>query len=177
MTKDEEKENEKTKELQSIKDKVKVEQAQYRARLAKVVHEPDMNEPHVTVSVRHATLGVKTHRFLFSSLISSIYDWVGSFSQYPAYFTLSSGNMSSLDPSLPVTLVDRALVNMAVADDQFGEMAIFAALHKGCSPIIQIPDNHDMNNAEDIWEVPPILLEEDEMHVVIFHRYSSADIW
>ena len=37
----------------------------------------------------------------------------------------------------------------------------FAALHK--APIIQIPDNHDMNNAEDIWEVPPILLEEDEM--------------
>ena len=154
LTKDQEKENEKRKELQS-------EQGLHRARLAKVVYEPDMNEPHVTVSVRHVTLGVKTRRFPLSCLISSIYDWVGSLSPYPAHFTLSSCNMPSLDPSLPVTLVDRALVNMAVADDQFGEMAIFAALHK--APIIQIPDNHDINNAEDIWEVPPILLEGDEM--------------
>ena len=136
LTKDQEKENEKRKELQSIQDKVKDEQDLHRARLAKVVYEPDMNEPHVTVSVRHVTLGVKTRRFPLSCLISSIYDWVGSLSPYPAHFTLSSCNMPSLDPSLPVTLVDRALVNMAVADDQFGEMAIFAALHK--APIIQI---------------------------------------
>ena len=155
LTKDQEKENQKRKELQSIQDKVKEEQDLHRARLAKVVHEPDMDEPHVMVSVSHVTLGVRTRRFPFSCLICSIYDWVGSLSPYPAYFTISSCNMPSL--------VDRALVNMAVADDQFGEMAIFAALHKDCSLIIQIPDNHDMNNAEDIWEVPPILLEEDEL--------------
>ena len=72
LTKDQEKENEKRKELQSIQDKVKDEQDLHRARLAKVVHEPDMNEPHVTVSVRHVTLGVKTRRFPLSCLISSI---------------------------------------------------------------------------------------------------------
>ena len=158
-------EYDKRKELKSIQDKVKEEQDLYRERLANVVHEPDINEPHVTVSVRHLTIGVQTRRFPIPCLISSIYDWVGSLSPNPTHFTLSSCDMASLDPSLPVTLVDRALLNMAVAESD--EMAIFPALNKDCSSIKQIPDNHDLNNPEvieDIWEVPPpFLLEGDVM--------------
>ena len=103
LTKDKEKDEEKRKELESIQDKVKKEQDLYNARLAKVVHEPDIDEPHVTVSVRHLTLGLQTRRFPVSCLISNIYDWVASLSLYPTYFTLSSCYMSSLDPSLPIT--------------------------------------------------------------------------
>jgi hypothetical protein len=50
---------------------------------------------------------------------------------------------------------------MAETDD----VAMFPALiYKGCSSVMQIPDDHNINDVDDICEVPPpILLEEDEM--------------
>ena len=71
--------------------------------------------------------------------------------------------MASLDPSLPITLVDRAMVNMA-ATDYSEQMTQFPALNKDCSWIKQ--GNHDANNTEDvedILEVQTVPLEDDEM--------------
>ena len=71
--------------------------------------------------------------------------------------------MASLDPSLPITLVDRAMVNMAATDDS-EQMTQFPALNQDCSWIKQ--GNHDVNNTEvveDILEVPTVPLEDDEM--------------
>ena len=162
LTKDREKENDKRKDLQRIQEKVKEEQDLYRARLAKVVYEPHVNEPHVTVSVRNLTLGVQTRRFPILCLISSVDEWIRSLSLYPIHFTLSSCDMASLDPSLTITLVDRALVNMAATDDS-EEVTQFPALNKA-GWIKQ--GNHDVSNTEveeDILEVPTVLLEDDEM--------------
>ena len=52
----------------------------------------DVYEPLITVSVRHLSLRVHTRRFPKRSAMPccAIYDWVGSLSLTPQYFTLSS---------------------------------------------------------------------------------------
>ena len=59
------------------------------SRDKRVPFEPPTNAPHITVSVRHLTLGIQMRRFDKSGQVGSVYDWVGSLSLEPEYFTLS----------------------------------------------------------------------------------------
>ena len=155
LTMDQEKENVKRKELQDMQDKIEEEHDLFSCRLSKVLPEPDANEKHVTVSVRHLSCGVHTRRFPVHCFISNIYDWVGSLSVNPAHFILSMCGMPNLDPSLPVTLVDRALLNMAIADETI--------LEKDFPLAGQNVDDQDIIRIDDMWEFPPpILFEQDE---------------
>ena len=85
------------------------------SRAQKVPAEPDVYEPHITVSVRHVSLGVHTRRFPKRSDMTccAIYDWVGSLSLTPQYFTLSFFSEPVVDPSLPIESVDRVMLAVA----------------------------------------------------------------
>ena len=87
----------------------------HNSRSLRVPTEPDVNEPHITVSVRHVALGVQTRRFPNSCAMtcSAIYDWIGSLSLTPKYFTLSSFNEPIINPASPIELVDRMMLAMA----------------------------------------------------------------
>lgn len=158
LDKDQEKDIKKMEELKMVQEKEMKDESLLQARAANVPREPDLNEPHVKVSVRHLTLGVQVRRFPHSCQISTIYNWVGSLSLHPVHFTLSTCHMPNLDPNLPISLVDRTLVNMAASD----EATMFPELTEDHWLI----DNfqHDSNGITNVTEFPPeVLLEEDEL--------------
>ena len=57
-------------------------------RAKRVQAEPNIEEEHVIVLVRHLTLGTISRMFLKNSTMNQVYDWVGSLSLLPEYFRL-----------------------------------------------------------------------------------------
>ena len=94
-----------------------------KLRAAKVPTEPGLDEEHVTVSVRHVSIGIQTRRFKSDCKISSIYDWVGSLSFRPTNFILSTCDTAYLDPLLSVTMVDKTLIRMYGDEEVYLESA------------------------------------------------------
>ena len=76
-----------------------------KLRAAIVPCEPsESDEGIVTVSVRHASLGVQKRRFSNSNQIHAVFDWVGSLAIQPRTFRLSTCDVVHLTPSMPITL-------------------------------------------------------------------------
>ena len=118
-----------------------------KLRAAIVPDEPsESDEEIVTVSVRHVSLGVQKRRFSNSNQISAVYDWVGSLAIQPRTFRLSTCDVVHLIPSMPITLVDKCLIQMVEAPEHALTIA-------DSGFIIPIPD-----------ESPPaILLASEDM--------------
>ena len=57
-------------------------------RIARVVPEPGLTDPHVYIAVRHPTLGTRRRRFCQDNTFNCVYDWVGSLALHPMYFNL-----------------------------------------------------------------------------------------
>ena len=55
-------------------------------RQARVVTEPGICQESIVASVRHVTLGLIRRSFPKASMMNAIYDWVGSFSDFPVFF-------------------------------------------------------------------------------------------
>ena len=122
--------------------------------------EPDISELHVKVSVRHITLGVITRKFRKSGHIGTVYDWVGSLSLTPKYFTLSMVGSMDLDPALPIETVDQATLSMLDCDESPPFPDETVCFHGFGAPS-EIPSEDNM--WEPVSEKPPlVLLEEDE---------------
>ena len=56
---------------------------------------------------------VQTRKFSNTCEVSAMYNWIGSFTPNLEHFILSICGVPVLDPSLPITVADRTLVNMA----------------------------------------------------------------
>ena len=69
---------------------------------SRVEPEPDLSEPHVTISVRHISIGNKVRLFEATSLFQCVYDSVGSISLKPEPFELRDFNNSLLVPDSEV---------------------------------------------------------------------------
>ena len=109
---DQAKESDKQEELLRCQEKAARQERLREARASRVAKEPEVNEPHFIVSVRHPIVGVQKRRFGRKGEVGTVYDWVGSLSLTPEYFTLSMPNNSNLHPSLPITTVHRVLLSM-----------------------------------------------------------------
>lgn len=57
-------------------------------RAQRVAGEPNIEEEHVIILVRHLTLGMISRMFLKNSTMNQVYDWVGSLSLLPEHFRL-----------------------------------------------------------------------------------------
>ena len=89
-----------------------------KLRAAIVPDEPSESDDEiVTGSVRHVSLGVQTRRFSNSNQISAVYDWVGSLAIQPRTFRLSTFDVAHLTPSMPISLVDKCLIQMVEAPE------------------------------------------------------------
>lgn len=87
------------------------------ARSARVEAEPGPIETKVNVSVRHILLGVVSRPFHLNSMMSAVYDWIGSLSLTPENFTLCTFDGSCLLPSESVQVAERTMLYMAESDD------------------------------------------------------------
>ncbi|XP_068737663.1 uncharacterized protein [Montipora capricornis] len=110
---DREKEKEKRQELLLLPEKTARQESLRDSRAKRVPFEPPTNAPHITVSVRHLTLGIQMRRFDNSGQVGSVYDWVGSLSLEPEYFTLSMPDNANISPALPIETVNRVMLSMA----------------------------------------------------------------
>ena len=164
LKKDEDKDLQKRKELQQLQEKAMEQENLRRAREMRVPSESDSSEPHVQVSVRHLTLGVHTRKFSNSCEVSSLYNWIGSLNPNPEHFILSTCDIPILDNTLPITVVDRTMVNMSEY-----EAVPFPDIIPNCEEMreIQSVENTQqestmMNSIPVVTEViPACLLEED----------------
>ena len=117
LRKDQEKEQAKQEELLRRQEEFAIQENLRGAREMRVPAEPDISEVHVKVSVRHVTLGVITRKFPKSGHVGTVYDWVGSLSLTPEYFTLSMVGSMDLNPALPIETVDQATLSMHECDE------------------------------------------------------------
>ena len=117
LRKDQEKEQAKKEELLHHQEEFAIQESLHEAREIRVPAEPDISELHVKISVRHITLGVITWKFPKSGYVGTVYDWVGSLSLTPEYFTLSMVGSMDLNPTLPIETVDQATLCMHECDE------------------------------------------------------------
>ena len=110
---DREKEKEKRQELLLLQEKTARQESLRDSRAKRVPFKPPTNAPHITVSVIHLTLGIQMRRFDKSGQVGSVYDWVGSLSLEPEYFTLSMPDNADISPALPIETVNRVMLSMA----------------------------------------------------------------
>lgn len=102
----------------ALKEKLKEEEQKEqtrKARLARVPPEPGIDDDVVTVRVRHKTVGLQTRKFLNPCLVSSVYDWAGSFTPDPKDFTLCDPDGVVLQPNS--VLADRNTLTMVPSKD------------------------------------------------------------
>ena len=117
LRKDQEKEQAKQEELLRRQEEFAIQESLHEAREMRVLAEPDISEVHVKVLVRHVTMGVVTRKFPKSGHVGTVYDWVGSLSLTPEYFTLSMVDSMDLNPALPIETVDQATLSMHECDE------------------------------------------------------------
>ena len=117
LRKDQEKEQTKQEELLRLQEEFAIQESLREAEEMRVPAGPDISEVHVKVSVRHVTLGVITRKFPKSGHVGTVYDWVGSLSLTPEYFTLSMVSSMDLNPALPIETVDQATLSMHECDE------------------------------------------------------------
>lgn len=161
LRKDQEKEQAKQEELLRRQEEFAIQESLREAREMRVPAEPDIREAHVKVSVRHVTLGVITRKFPKSGHVGTVYDWVGSLSLTPEYFTLSMVGSMDLNPALPIETVDQATLLMHECDESPPFPDETVCFHGFGAPT-DIPSEDNM--WEPVSERPPlVLLEEDEV--------------
>ena len=166
---DQEKESEKQEELLRCQERASRQERLRQARASRLSKEPEVNEPHFIVSVRHPIVGVQTRRFERKGEVGTVYDWVGSLSLTPEYFTLSMPDNANLHPSVPIETVHRVILSMCACEEGPAfpdEDVCFQGF--GGSPEDSLNSTAESNETMDgpfcISELPPsVLMEGDEM--------------
>ena len=102
----------KAQELKEVEDTKKRRLQIQATRKARLYPEPAEGEACAVISVRHPTLGIQKRSFKVEDSLSAAYEWVGSLSDEPEKFSLSGQRQPHLSPSLPVSIVDRSILNM-----------------------------------------------------------------
>lgn len=143
------------------------------SRLERVVPEPKEDESFVLVKVRHTSLGIVTRRFAVDAVMWNVYDWVGSLSCTPKYFSLSKGAdipwKELISPAEGVEITTSHLLNMALEDEPLPLMEDDheVAFHR--DHVIDTPMDDTLPDEINEMEVAPIgpglpdvFMEDDE---------------
>lgn len=107
-----------------------------RSRSQRVLPEAEEDGSFLLVRVRHTSLGIVTRRFPVDAAMWNVYDWIGSLSCTPKYFSLSKEPKVPISPAEGVQISHSHLLTMTVEDDPLplieddGEVA-FHGYHLG----------------------------------------------
>ena len=88
-------------------------------RKARVPPEPTLQEARTLVFARHTTLGTVSRFFKDSNKLMAVYDWVGSLSPHPPYFSLCLLPGVPLQPIESVTTIDRMVQMQELTEPLF----------------------------------------------------------
>ena len=160
LRKHQEKEQAKKGEILHCQEEFAIQESLREAREMRVPAEPDISELHVKVSVGYIVLGVITWKFPKSGPVGTVYDWVGSLSLNPEYFTLSMVDSMDLNPALPIETVGQTTLSMHECDESLPFPDETVCFH-GFGEPSKIPSEDNM--WKPVSEKSPlVLLEEDE---------------
>ena len=112
-------------------------------RASRVLPEPELDEDHVIITVRHCHLGRKTRMFHHNSPMTQVYDWVGSLAAEPEHFELvdfnacvvapdvicKSGSLNMKEVSAPVNMSKEGEVSFAGFGVNASTVELKNALH------------------------------------------------
>lgn len=85
-------------------------------RQLRVPPEPPIHNEHVVVNVKHVTLGQCVRFFPADGTVSMVYDWIGSLLDDPENFTLNVVSNELVDPSDPISSVNKTTLYMAITE-------------------------------------------------------------
>ena len=114
---DRDNEERKKRQLSDEKERAEQQLRLHRMHSARVEPEPLKTEPKIEVSVRHIHNGVVSRSFHLHSLMSNVYDWVGSLSITPDYFQLCGFDGKCFLPSESVAVADKQMLYMAESEN------------------------------------------------------------
>ena len=86
-------------------------------RKARMPVEPDIEDDHVVISIRHPQLGTKRRLFKGNAKMNNVYDWMGSLSPRPMYFKFSYGRSALIPASAPVSNFTLTTLNMTEVNE------------------------------------------------------------
>ena len=86
-------------------------------RKARMPVEPDIEDDHVVISIRHPQLGTKRRLFRGNAKMNNVYDWMGSLSPEPTYFMFSCGRSGLIPASAPVSNFTLTTLNMTEVNE------------------------------------------------------------
>ena len=72
-------------------------------RKARMPAEPDIEDDHVVISIRHPVLGTKRRLLRGDEKMNNVYDWMRSLSPQPMYFKFPCGRSALIPASAPVS--------------------------------------------------------------------------
>lgn len=126
---DREKDQVKAKELKDKTDKEERIKRLQIFRAKRIPPEPTESSERVRVAVQHPALGRQWRYFSKTDTLIAVYDWVGSLSLYPEYFTLCS---SPHQPCLPSTPIDEIAGQILYVKEE-------------CNGMMMWPDDPEIN--------------------------------
>lgn len=125
------------------------------SRLERVLPEAQEDGSFVVVRVRHTSLGIVTRRFPVDAAMWNVYDWIGSLSCTPKYFSLAKDPKEPISPAEGVQITNSHLLTLAEEDDPLPlmeddhEVAFYANYLSGETLEDTLPDQMDDTNATE----------------------------
>ena len=90
-------------------------------RKNRVPQEPDIQEDHIVMSIRHSALATRRRIFRSDAKMNNVYDWVGSLSPEPMFFKFFCNNTAAIPPSDAASKYALTTLNMEEAHEPFFE--------------------------------------------------------
>lgn len=141
-------------------------------RASRVSPEPGEEESdRVKIRIRHPIIGTKTRWFRSNETMLSVYDWCGSLSLDPLYYSLGKTPGSCAKPTESVKEYDQVVLNVCqetnpvcIEDETSNPTVTF----KGFGPVPHSATNND----DTLHEIPPV---PDELPDVIMIGDDGGD--
>ena len=86
-------------------------------RKNRVPQEPDIQEDHIVMSIRHSALATRRRIFRSDAKMNNVYDWVGSLSPEPMFFKFFCNNTAAIPPSDAASKYALTTLNMEEVDE------------------------------------------------------------
>lgn len=131
-------------------------------RAQRVQEEPNIEEEHVIILVRHLTLGTVSRMFLTNSTMNQVYDWVGSLNLLPEHFRLVFPVSGAIVlPEMPIVEAANCVLNMSECEEPL------SLVHDDSDiSAVGFSEGADLSVESMISKVPEFLpdkfMEEDE---------------
>ena len=86
-------------------------------RKNRVPQEPDIQEDHIVMPIRHSALATRRRIFRSDAKMNNVYDWVGSLSPEPMFFKFFCNNTAAIPPSDAASKYALTTLNMEEVDE------------------------------------------------------------